>query len=135
MKILNVLILLCLTQIMFGQTHKTFVKSFNTYGNYSIMCDLPGDLQVERWDRPYCQLVSGVKIINFGDNILSKLVISKRYDVNVTNSLNHIQITLPNMKNFVIVNGVDLEEEFIFVIKVPNHFNVIKKKILEQTLQ
>ena len=33
MKILNLLILLCLTQIMFGQTHKTFVKSFNTYQN------------------------------------------------------------------------------------------------------
>lgn len=135
MKILNLLILLCLTQIMFGQTYKTFVKNFNTYDNYSIMCDLPGDLKIERWDKPYCQLVYGIKIINFGDNILSKLVISKRYDVNVTNSLNHIQITLPNMKNFVIVNGVDLEEEFIFVIKVPNHFNVIKKKILEQTLQ
>lgn len=135
MKNLNLLILLCLTQIMFGQTHKTFVKSFNTYDNYSIMCDLPGDLKIERWDRPYCQLVSGVKIINFGDNILSKLVISKRYEVNVNNDLNHTQITLPNIKNFVMVNGVDLEEEFIFIIKVPNHFNVIKNKILEQILQ
>jgi hypothetical protein len=135
MKNLNLLILLCLAQIMFGQTHKTFVKSFNTYDNYSIMCDLPGDLKIERWDRPYCQLVSGVKITNFGDNILSKLVISKRYEVNVNNELNYTQITLPNIKNFVIVNGVDLEEEFIFVIKVPNHFNVIKKKIYEEILQ
>lgn len=135
MKNLNLLILLCLTQIMFGQTHKIFVKSFNTYNNYSIMCDLPGDLKIERWDRPYCQLVSGVKITNFGDNILSKLVISKRYEVNVNNDLNHTQITLPNVKNFVMVNGVDLEEEFIFVIKVPNHFNVIKKKISEEILQ
>jgi len=135
MKILNVLILLCLSQIIFGQTHKTFVKSFNTYDNYSIMCDLPGDLQVERWNRPYCQLVSGVKLINFGDNILSKLVSSRRYEVNVNNDLNHTQITLPNIKNFIIVNGVDLKEEFIFIIKVPNHFNVIKKKIFEEMLQ
>tara|TARA_R110000822_G_scaffold122395_1_gene256535 strand:- start:66 stop:473 length:408 start_codon:yes stop_codon:yes gene_type:complete len=135
MKILNLLILLCLTQIMFGQTYKTFVKNFNTYDNYSIMCDLPGDLKIERWDKPYCQLVYGIKIINFGDNILSKLVSSGRYDVNVNNNLNHTQITIPNIKNFVMVNGIDLEEEFIFIIKVPNHFNVIKKKILEQTLQ
>tara|TARA_R110000851_G_scaffold104230_2_gene221757 strand:+ start:835 stop:1242 length:408 start_codon:yes stop_codon:yes gene_type:complete len=135
MKNLNVLILLCLAQIIFGQTNKTFVKSFNTYDNYSIMCDLPGELKVERWDRPYCQLVSGVKIINFGDNILTKLVSSRRYEVNINNDLNHTQITLPNIRNFIIVNGVDLKEEFIFVIKVPNHFYVIKKKISEQIVQ
>jgi hypothetical protein len=135
MKILNLLILLCLAQIMFCQTHKTFIKNFNTYDNNNIICDLPGDLNVEKWDKPYCQLVSGVKIINFGDNILSMLANNRRYEININNGSNHTKITLPNMKNFIIVNGVDLKEDFIFILKVPKHFNVIKVEIFDEILQ
>lgn len=119
MKVLKVLILLLLVKISYGQTYKTFVKSFNVDDYNEIICDLPGDVKIEIWDKPNCQILLGVKLKTKKESIIDYLSRNNRYDILILEDLIETHISLPNVKNVIIVNGVELSEEFLTIIKVP----------------
>jgi hypothetical protein len=128
MKVLKVLILLLLVKISYGQTYKTFVKNFNVDSYNEIICDLPGDLKIEIWDKPNCQIVLGVKIKTEKESIVDYLIKQNRYTINIEDDVIETKITLPNTKNVIIVNGKDMEEDFISIIRVPKNVYVSKNK-------
>jgi hypothetical protein len=128
MKVLKVLILLLLVKTSYGQTYKTFVKNFNVDSYNEIICDLPGDLKIEIWDKPNCQIVLGVKIKTEKESIVDYLIKQNRYTINIEDDVIETKITLPNTKNVIIVNGKDMEEDFISIIRVPKNVYVSKNK-------
>ncbi len=128
MKVLKVLILLFLIKTSYGQTYKTFVKNFNIEAYSEIICDLPGDLKIETWDKPNCQIVLGVKLKTEKESIVNHLVKQNRYVIDVNSDVIETKITLPNIKNIIIINGKDMEEHFISVIRVPKNIHVSKKE-------
>jgi hypothetical protein len=128
MKVLKVLILLSLVKISYGQTYKTFVKNFNVEAYSEIICDLPGDLKIETWDKPNCQIILGIKLKTEKESILNHLVKQNRYDIWINSDAIETKITLPNIKNIIIINGKNMEEYFISIIKVPKNVYISKKK-------
>ena len=128
MKVLKVLILLLLVKTSYGQTYKTFVKNFNVDSYNEIICDLPGDLKIEIWEKPNCQIVLGVKIKTEKESIVDYLIKQNRYTINIEDDVIETKITLPNTKNVIIVNGKDMEEDFISIIRVPKNVYVSKNK-------
>jgi hypothetical protein len=128
MKVLKVLILLLLVKTSYGQTYKTFVKNFSVESYNEIICDLPGDLKIEIWDNPNCQIVLGVKIKTEKESIVDYLIKQNRYTINIEDDVIETKISLPNTKNVIIVNGKDMEEDFISIIRIPKNVYVSKNK-------
>lgn len=128
MKVLKVLILLLLFKTSYGQTYKTFIKNFNIEAYGEIICDLPGDLKIEIWDNHNCQIVLGVKLKTERESIVNYLIKQNRYSIKIEDDIIETKITLPNIKNIITVNGKDIEEDFISIIRVPKNVYISKKK-------
>ena len=61
----------------------------------------------------------GVKLKTKKESIIDYLSRNNRYDILILEDLIETHISLPNVKNVIIVNGVELSEEFLTIIKVP----------------
>jgi hypothetical protein len=128
MKVLKVLILLLLVKTSYGQTYSKFIKNFNVDTYNEIICDLPGKIKIEIWDEPTCQILLGVKINTEKESIVNYLISQNRYSIEISHSTIETHISLPNIKNLIMINGGDMEEDFISIIRVPKNVFVSKKK-------
>jgi hypothetical protein len=128
MKVLKVLILLLLVKTSYGQTYSKFIKNFNVDTYNEIICDLPGKIKIEIWDEPTCQILLGVKINTEKEAIVNYLISQNRYSIEISHSTIETHISLPNIKNLIMINGGDMEEDFISIIRVPKNVFVSKKK-------
>jgi hypothetical protein len=128
MKVLKVLILLLLVKTSYGQTYSKFIKNFNVDTYNEIICDLPGKIKIEIWDEPTCQILLGVKINTEKESIVNYLISQNRYSIEISHSTIETHISLPNIKNLMMSNGGDMEEDFISIIRVPKNVFVSKKK-------
>lgn len=128
MKVLKVLILLLLVKTSYGQTYSKFIKNFNVDTYNEIICDLPGKIKIEIWDEPTCQILLGIKINTEKEAIVNYLISQNRYSIEISHSTIETHISLPNIKNLIMINGGDMEEDFISIIRVPKNVFVSKKK-------
>ena len=128
MKVLKVLILLLLVKTSYGQTYSKFIKNFNVDTYNEIICDLPGKIKIEIWDEPTCQILLGVKINTEKEAIVNYLISQNRYSIEIYHGTIETHISLPNIKNLIMINGGDMEEDFISIIRVPKNVFVSKKK-------
>jgi len=128
MKVLKVLILLLLVKTSYGQTYSKFIKNFNVETYNEIICDLPGKIKIEIWDEPTCQILLGVKINTEKEAIVNYLISQNRYSIEISHGTIETHISLPNTKNLIMINGGNMEEDFISIIRVPKNVYVSKKK-------
>jgi len=128
MKVLKVLILLLLVKTSYGQTYSKFIKNFNVETYNEIICDLPGKIKIEIWDEPTCQILLGVKINTEKEAIVNYLISQNRYSIEISHGTIETHISLPNTKNLIMINGGDMEEDFISIIRVPKNVYVSKNK-------
>ena len=128
-------ILLLLTSIFssaFAQAEKEMVKSISLDYMNHVMFALPGDVHLSEWDNDFIKVTTQLKVPNFPSSIVDKLVMVGRYRLGIEERGDQLIITMPKVKTYVTVKGVDLVEELSFDIQIPAGFSVSVKDSTHQ---
>ncbi|MCP4440353.1 MAG: hypothetical protein GY810_15515 [Aureispira sp.] len=115
---LLVLVLGIATQ-MAAQSEKTLVKSIALEDANNVVLALNGEIETSEWDKEYVRIETKINVENFDENILKRLVLVGRYNIETTNVDGKIVVEMPSVANFVTVKGVDLQEQLTFQVFVP----------------
>lgn len=118
-----VLVLGFATQIA-AQSQKTLVKSIAVENASNVVLALNGTVETSEWDEAYIRIVTNINVKNFDENILKRLVLVGRYNIESTNADGKVLVEMPKVAHFVTVKGVDLEEHITFEVFVPKGINV-----------
>ena len=117
-QILFTLTMLVLSTSIFAQAEKTLLKSvlINT-GTASI--ELPGEVSVSTWDKPYIRVTATIKTTNFTEEVLKRIVSAGRYDIQGIQENGLTIINMPKLVNQVTIGGVKMVEIFKFEVQIP----------------
>lgn len=117
-QILFTLTMLVLSTSIFAQAEKTLLKSvlINT-GTASI--ELPGEVSVSTWDKPYIRVTATIKTTNFTEEVLKRIVSAGRYDIQGIQENGLTIINMPKLGNQVTIGGVKMVEFFKFEVQIP----------------
>ena len=117
-QILFTLTMLVLSTSIFAQAEKTLLKSvlINT-GTASI--ELPGEVSVSTWDKPYIRVTATIKTTNFTEEVLKRIVSAGRYEIQATQENGLTVISMPKLINQVTIGGVKMIEIFKFEVQMP----------------
>ncbi len=117
-QILFTLTMLVLSTSIFAQAEKTLLKSvlINT-GTASI--ELPGEVSVSTWDKPYIRVTATIKTTNFTEEVLKRIVSAGRYDIQGIQENGLTIINMPKLGNQVTIGGVKMVEIFKFEVQIP----------------
>jgi hypothetical protein len=117
-QILFTLTMLVLSTSIFAQAEKTLLKSvlINT-GTASI--ELPGEVSVSTWDKPYIRVTATIKTTNFTEEVLKRIVSAGRYEIQATQENGLTVISMPKLINQVTIGGVKMVEIFKFEVQMP----------------
>jgi recombinational DNA repair protein RecT len=110
--------MLVLSTSIFAQAEKTLLKSvlINT-GTASI--ELPGEVSVSTWDKPYIRVTATIKTTNFTEEVLKRIVSAGRYDIQGIQENGLTIINMPKLVNQVTIGGVKMVEFFKFEVQIP----------------
>jgi recombinational DNA repair protein RecT len=110
--------MLVLSTSIFAQAEKTLLKSvlINT-GTASI--ELPGEVSVSTWDKPYIRVTATIKTTNFTEEVLKRIVSAGRYDIQGIQENGLTIINMPKLGNQVTIGGVKMVEIFKFEVQIP----------------
>ena len=64
---------------VFGQTQKTFVKSFPLNGDNFVVLNLDGDVEVKEWSEPFMRVHTNVELENASSQVLKLFLMQGRY--------------------------------------------------------
>lgn len=120
---LLVLVLGLATQVA-AQSQKTLVKSIAIEDASSVVLALEGKIETSEWNEPYIRIVTNIEVTNFDENILKRLVLVGRYNIETTNVEGKTLVEMPKIAHFVTIKGVDLQEQLTFEVFVPKGVNV-----------
>jgi len=117
-QILFTLTMLVLSTSIFAQAEKTLLKSvlINT-GTASI--ELPGEVSVSTWDKPYIRVTATIKTTNFTEEVLKRIVSAGRYEIQASQEDGLTVISMPKLINQVTIGGVKMIEIFKFEVQMP----------------
>ncbi len=117
-QILFTLTMLVLSTSIFAQAEKTLLKSvlINT-GTASI--ELPGEVSVSTWDKPYIRVTATIKTTNFTEEVLKRIVSAGRYEIQASQEDGLTVISMPKLINQVTIGGVKMVEIFKFEVQMP----------------
>lgn len=141
MKKLIILITLILTtSLVFGQTEKTLVKTFNLEGNASVALNLNGNVTVEEWGENTLRVHMNITLENTNVNMLKYLITQGRYNLVLATTDTGVVLSSPGRDKNVIINkaGDILSEKVTYTVFVPRNIQVEilnKDSVEEETAQ
>lgn len=106
----------------FAQTEKTLVKTLAVEeGCIEVVFSLPGHVEVLEWDNKTIRIMTNITTKHAEEQIIKALVATGRYNIKVTRDevYGNLIIDMPKQKEFIFINGTDLEENLDFEIFVP----------------
>lgn len=127
MKKLSIFIALVLTtSVVFGQTEKTLVKTFNLQGNTAVALNLNGNVTVEEWGENTLRVHMNISLKNTNVNMLKYLITEGRYNLVLETTDTGLQLTSPGRNKDVVINkeGDVLSEIVTYTVFVPRNVNV-----------
>jgi len=110
-----------------AQTEKSIVKSFSLEASTSTVVNLPGEVELTRWDKDIIRVTAHIKV-NFDENITKRLMLVGRYEIEKDHHNKTIVLTMPNASGFIAVKGIVLDEQMTFEVKAPKGYTVFVKK-------
>ena len=116
------LIAVLFSTVTFAQSglQKTLITSVLPGESNMVFFDLPGEVEVEVWDRNYIKVEIDIQTNLKNEEVFNYLNESGRYQVTKGyNSYYFLIINLGNIKEEVSVNQIALEESFKFKVTVP----------------
>lgn len=120
----TILIIVTIVSIhLFGQTQKTFVKSFPNPSS-SITVELNGPVEVKEWDQPFVRVLTTVSLDNGNSNVLTTLSRTGRYSLLTKNTESNTTIHTTTEHNPLKYKGQLIKEEIGYTIYVPQYSKV-----------
>lgn len=119
------------TSFAFGQQiEKTLVQSLNLEHHSEVALNLPGEIEVEKWDNALMRVQITIILPNGNEAMLKSLISAGRYSVQSKAEENgSLTILAPNLSRKVTVGGKELEEQISYVIYAPK--DVLVKQVAE----
>ena len=116
--------------LLSGQANKIFTKSVALQSSDRAYLDLPGPIQLESWKEDYLRITVQVKARHISENILQRLFIVGRYNIEVTEnkSAAFLGIRMPKALHPVTVKGAEMHESYSFLVQYPESYNLILNK-------
>lgn len=107
-----------------AQTEKTLVKAFNLDGYQSIVLDLDGEVDVQRWDNDIVRIQMHIQVENFSAAILKSLIAAGRYNLDGAAGEQFV-ISATNRKKSVVIRGNPLKDRVTYTVYVPESVSVV----------
>ena len=104
---------------VFGQTQKTFVKSFTMGGDNGVVLNLEGDIEVKEWAEPFVRVHSNVMLDNASSQVLKTFLIQGRYNLKKSTQDGSLKITSAPRSANIKYRGQNLEETVTYTVFVP----------------
>jgi capsular polysaccharide biosynthesis protein len=122
---MKTLLTFCATMLMtlatvFGQANRTLVKSLDGHGAQTIISQFQGEVKVRETETQFIRITANIKLDNFSDEILHRLVEAGRYNIQSEMSADgKLILSMPNLQKKVIIKGTNLVERLSFELEVP----------------
>lgn len=118
--ILTFFLVIVLSTPLFSQASRTFIKTFRIEPGMSISTELYGNVTIQEWGENYVRVQSTVSLKNFTPFTLENLLEVGRY--NLESSVDGMNLSIFNKKTQfrIKIQGIDLLEEFNYIIFVPS---------------
>ncbi len=110
----------------FGQAEQTITKSLVAEASTAVL-QLSGKVETSTWDKDFIRITATVKVTNSSDDILKKLILVGRYEIQVQNNNGEMIISMPKLEQTVVVKGVELAEIISYEVQIPSHLQVVVK--------
>ncbi len=120
-KVLVIIGLVLVTNMMFAQTEKTLVKTFNLQGSTAVVLDLDGDVVIKEWGEKTMRVHMNIQLENTNVHMLKYLMTKGRYNLSINNSDSASVVTSPGRTQDVVINkqGDTLKENVSYVVFIP----------------
>ncbi|WCL81566.1 hypothetical protein PPO43_00450 [Saprospira sp. CCB-QB6] len=102
-----------------AQAQKTLVRSIALEGRSELLASLPGQVELQVWDKDFARLQTVVAVENCQQVILDRLVAVGRYEIALEDVGTGYKIIMPKGQKVVKLKGEALEEEMKFILYVP----------------
>jgi hypothetical protein len=112
-----------LGNVVFSQSSKTFVKSFQLETN-KVLFNIPGNNKVNYWDDNHIKIVFVAKV-NLHEETLNQLVKAGRYDLETRIENNVTIIKFIKIVKDLTIKGEKITEFFDFEIFLPKDSEVV----------
>jgi hypothetical protein len=112
-----------LGNVVFSQSSKTFVKSFQLETN-KVLFNIPGNNKVNYWDDNHIKIVFVAKV-NLHEETLNQLVKAGRYDLETRIENNVTIIKFIKIVKYLTIKGEKITEFFDFEIFLPKDSEVV----------
>ena len=132
----TIAIIICFATVSFAQAEQTILKSL-TVETATAVLDLPGEVNTSLWDKDFIRITATIKTTNQGEEILKKLILVGRYDIQSAEVDGQFVITMPKVAHQVIIKGVDLSEVISYEVQLPYGVQAFVKKgavVVEQAM-
>lgn len=113
--------------ILFSQNsiEQTYYTAINPKEANTVFFDLKGNLEMEVWKENYILFYLTVDSNAPNEKVMDQLKENGRYVLKVEFDVsNYMFLTLPNIDQIVKINGIDLEENLKYKVKVPWYLSV-----------
>ena len=134
--IATIAIIICFATVSFAQAEQTIIKSL-TVETATAVLDLPGEVNTSLWDKDFIRITATIKTTNQGEEILKKLILVGRYDIQSAEVDGQFIITMPKVAHQVVIKGVELSEVISYEVQLPYGVAAIIKKngaVVEQAM-
>lgn len=124
---LNILILLLVSNVVFAQAQRTFVKSFNLKGDNFVTLHLDGLVVVKEWDETFVRVLTNVTYDNANDTALRFFAQKGRYRLSMTAS-SGATISSAIHTNQIKYQGQELYEIITYTVFIPKNVQAIVRE-------
>ncbi len=106
---------------VFGQTQKTFVKSFTMGSNNAVVLNLGGEVEVKEWSEPFVRVHTNVMLDNASSQVMKTFLIQGRYNLQQGTQDGSLLITSAPRSTNVKYRGQTLDETVTYTVFVPQY--------------
>ena len=118
--------LLLLSSNMFGQSERTFVKSFNLQSKQTVMLNLGENMQIIPWDSELLRIQMTVTLETTNDATLKAFAETGRYTLKSEIKDEAFVVFAPLLQNVIKMNGTFIKEQINYVIYAPKGITLLK---------
>jgi len=115
----NIFFLLLVSNTVFAQAQRTFVKSFNLKGDNYVTLNLNGPASVEQWNETYVRVLTNVTLDKGNDAALRFFAQKGRYRLSMTTN-SGATISAP-IHTDIKYQGKTLQESISYTVFIPKN--------------
>ena len=114
-----------MTTTVFAQNvEKTLVKSFNLKGKQTVVMNVEGNVDIQKWNKDIMRVQMSIELSNGTNSMLKSLVQARRYNIVSAVDGEALNIQVPGLSKTVTVGGQTLTEIITYTVFAPKDVEV-----------